>query len=185
MSILPGVVLTLVVASAPAQQRFVPAVAQTYGDEESESGAVFATAITLPPNIVMAPEYDELVDAMLRLSPTFRAQCSRIARASGLRVTVRRSLLAPSQSALTRMVRQHGRLEAEVEIGPFGDVIVLVAHEFEHIVEQLDGVDLASMAGRSGTGVRADPKTGHFETERAIAIGQRVAREASRAVARR
>jgi hypothetical protein len=186
MAALMGAILLLTLPAGPAPQRFASSAVRPYGDAESESRAVFATAVGLPPNITMSAAFDDPVGAMLRLSPTFRAQCSRIGRAEQLHVTVRRSLLAPSQSAMTRLVRQDdGRLDAEVEVGPLGDAIMLVAHEFEHIIEQLDGVDLASMAVRPGTGVRSDPKTGQFETERAIAIGQRVARETSRAVARR
>jgi len=185
MFMLIGAVLSLAVPVASAQQRFVSAAVQSFGDEQAESPAVFVAAVRLPPNVQMPAEYDDLVDAMLLSSPTFRAQCTRIARAPQLHITVRRSLFAPPQSAMTRLVRQAGRLDAEVELSPFGDVVLLIAHEFEHIIEQLDGVDLGSLAGRSGTGVRTDPRTGQFETERAIAIGQRVAREASRAVARR
>jgi hypothetical protein len=186
MAALMGAILLLTLPAGPALQRFASNVVHPYGDAESESRAVFATPVGLPSNVTMPAAFDDLVDTMLRLSPTFRAQCSRIGRAEQLHVVVRKSLLAPPQSAVTRLVRQDdGRLDAEVDVGPLGDAILLIAHEFEHIIEQLDGVDLASMAVRAGTGVRSDPRTGQFETERAIAVGQRVARETSRAVARR
>jgi hypothetical protein len=178
--------LLLIVPAVPAQPRFVSAVVHLYGDDDSESRAVFSNPVSLPPNVIMPADYDDLVEGMLRSSPTFRGQCSRIGRATQLHIVVQRSVLAPAQSALTNLVRQSGgRIHAGVEIGMLGDVVMLIAHEFEHIIEQLDGVDLAAMAGRAGTGVRADPRTGQFETERAIAIGQRVAREVSRAVARK
>lgn len=186
MTVLVGALLVLILPAAPAQQRFASAAVHSYGDDESDSRPVYSTSVSLPPNVRMEAGYDDLVDAMLRSSPTFRGQCTRIGRATRLQIVVRRSLLAPTQSAVTHLTRQiDGRLDAEVEVGPLGDVVPLIAHEFEHIIEQLDGVDLPAMAGRSGTGVRSDPRTGHFETERAIAIGQRVAREVSRAVARR
>jgi hypothetical protein len=171
--------------AAQAQARVV-SVVQPYNDEASESGAVFAASVGVPPNVSVPAEYEDLLDAMLRSSPTFRAQCTRIARANQLRITVRRSLFAAPQAALTNLTRnEDGRIDAEVEVGLFGDVTLLVAHEFEHILEQLDGVDLVGMANRPGTGVHADPRTGQFETERAIAIGRRVAKEVSRATARR
>ncbi len=50
----------------------------------------------------------------------------------------------------------------------------LVAHEIEHILEQLDGVDLKTQAG-SGAVWKSDD--GAFETRRAIEAGKRVARE--------
>lgn len=186
MSILIGAILLLTVPATPAQQRLASSVVHRYGDEDSESRAVFTAPVSLPPNVAMPAAYDDLIDAMLRSSPTFRGQCTRIGRAGYLRIVVQRSLSAPPQSAVTRVVRQSdGRLEAHVEVGLFGDVVTLIAHEFEHVIEQLDGVNLAAMAGRSGTGVHTDPGSGQFETERAIAIGQRVAHEVSNAVARR
>jgi len=181
-----GALVLLTLPLVPAQPQIASAVVHPYGDENSESGAVFSTPVGLPPNVAVPPPYDDLVNDMLRSSPTFRAQCSRLAAATRLHVSVQRSLLAPPQSAVTRLVRHNdGRIEADVEIGLFGDIVLLIAHEFEHIIEQLDDVNLPAMADRSGTGVRLDPTTGHFETERAIAVGHRVAREASRAVARR
>jgi hypothetical protein len=186
MTTLIGALLMLIVPAVPAQQRFVSTVVHQYGDEDSESRAVFSSPVSLPPNVAIPADYDDLVDGMLRSSPTFRSQCSRIGRATQLHIVVQRSVFAPPQSAFTTLVRHSGgRIDAGVEVGVLGDVVLLIAHEFEHIIEQLDDVDLAAMAGRPGTGVRTDPRTGQFETERAIAIGQRVAREVSRAVARK
>ena len=54
----------------------------------------------------------------------------------------------------------------------------LIAHEIEHIIEQLDGVDLRakSRLRAAGSGDVADIEA--YETTRAIVTGQRVAREA-------
>ena len=49
-----------------------------------------------------------------------------------------------------------------------------LAHEFEHLIEQLDGVDLRALA-KEGEARRLPD--GAFETERAIAAGQQVAGE--------
>jgi hypothetical protein len=183
--LLNGAFIVVTLLAVPAQQRLASAVVNTYGDERAEVRAV-SGAVGLPANVAMPSAYDELVTAMLRSSPTFRGQCSRIARTPHLSVVVRRSISAPAQAAVTHVFRRpDGRLDAEVEVGLFGDVALLLAHEFEHIVEQLDGVDLAGMAARPGTGVRTDPRTGQFETDRAIAIGRRVAREVSRDATRR
>ena len=180
-----GVLLLTTFPASPAQQLLASGVVRPYGDEDAESREVFSRPVSLPSNVTMPADYDDLIDAMLRTSPTFRAQCTRIAHASQLHIVVQRSLGAPPQSALTHLVRQGDRLDANVEIGLFGDVVLLIAHEFEHIIEQLDGVNLTAMADRSGTGVRTDPRTGQFETDRAVAVGQRVAHEVSRAVVRR
>jgi hypothetical protein len=72
-----------------------------------------------------------------------------------------------------------GRLRATVRIGEPNRAAELIAHEFEHIVEQLDGIDLRSKASLEATGVRqchcADVNA--FETMRAVHVGRRVARE--------
>src|SRR3954465_5033562 len=185
MTILIGAILLLIIPAVPAQQPRVSNVVRAYGDDDIDRPSVIPGPVALPDNIVVARAYQDLVDAMLRRSPTFRSQCSRIGAAPHLRIVVRRSPLALTPTAVTHMTRQHGRIDAEVEVGPLGDPILLIAHEFEHVIEQLDEVDLAAMADRRRTGVRSDPNSGFFETERAIAIGKRVERELSRAIARR
>ena len=57
----------------------------------------------------------------------------------------------------------------------------LVAHELEHVVEQLDRVDLPRRATAAASGVTRGPRGAlfpeYFETERARQIGRRVAGE--------
>lgn len=186
MTIFTVAFVLVMLPAPPAQQRLASTAVRSYGDEHAESRAVFSSPVSLPSNVSVPGAYDDLVDTMLRSSPTFRAQCSRIATTPGLHVSVQRSLNPAPQAALTHLIRQSdGRLEADVEIGLFGDVTMLLAHEFEHIIEQLDGVNLVALADRAGTGVRTNPRNGQFETERAIEMGQRVAREVTRAAARR
>jgi hypothetical protein len=137
----------------------------------------------VPANIVIPGAYRPAVAAMLRYSPTFRRQCSRIALTPDLRIAIMPSLLPGilPDEALTRIVRRpDGRMVADVQLGTVGDPVLLIAHEFEHILEQLDGVDLASMASRSATGVHQRPGSEHFETDRAIAAGRQVADEVQR-----
>lgn len=157
--------------------RTASTVARPYLEDEGTSAPARAAP---PPNIVIAAAYRETVESMLRSSGTFRRQCSRIARAADLRVVIERSLLAgqTGDDARTRMTRlPDGGLVASVEVGYLGDPVLLIAHEFEHILEQLDGVDLRSMAARADTGVREIATSGQFETDRAIAAGRQVARE--------
>jgi hypothetical protein len=131
----------------------------------------------------IAPELKALVADMCRRAPTFRRQVVRLAREPGLDVTVSRGRFALGGRMLARtaMTRLDGQLRtASVEV-PGGDpmtVVELLAHELEHIVEQLDGVELASWAGRSGvTRVGGFDREAPFETERARQIGRRVAGE--------
>ena len=54
------------------------------------------------------------------------------------------------------------------------DLTELIAHEFEHVLEQLDCVDLRALAHTGDSRQLAD---GAFETARAIIAGQQVAGE--------
>ena len=51
----------------------------------------------------------------------------------------------------------------------------LIGHEFEHIIEQLDGIDLVRVQQQGLSGVTLGHK--HFETVRADTTGKRVALE--------
>jgi hypothetical protein len=172
------VLLAAIILAQPAQQLVSFDSVFPYTED-----APAATTPVESENVVIPEDgVRRTVAAMLRASPTFRRQCARIGRTSALRVVVTRSLMSArlAADALTRITRAaDGRVVAEVELGPSGDQVMLLAHEFEHILEQLDGVDLAAMAARSGTGVRRCPYEG-FETERAIAVGRQVSAEVSR-----
>jgi hypothetical protein len=124
-----------------------------------------------------------IVVDMCRRSSTFRRQVVRLARQDGLEVTVSAGLVARSGRARARtaMTRVDGQVRSATVEVPYGDavtVVELVAHEFEHILEQLDGVNLAAWAGRSGVvRVGGSNPDGAFETERALQVGRLVAGE--------
>ena len=139
------------------------------------------TQLATPSNVVVPRLYQAMVDAMLRRSPTFRRQCVRLSGEGGLTVQL---VIGPHTQrsdlrAMTRISRtETGQLVAVVEIPPLRDVEELIAHEFEHIIEQLDGVDLAAQAQLSQTGVTQTGRDGGiFETVRATRMGLRVASE--------
>ena len=74
-------------------------------------------------------------------------------------------------------------MTATVVIGQATDIVELIAHEIEHIIEQLDEIDLASKATVPHSGVKALDHDGPvFETVRARVIGVRVAQEVRRGV---
>ena len=140
--------------------------------------------LAAPANLVVSRMFRPLVESMLRDSPTFRRQCLRISGAQDL--TVRLDIRGvPSRldvRATTKLTRQeHGRLSAVIDISVRHDVEELIAHEFEHVIEQLDGVDLASWATRPHTGVKSllyDANV--FETTRAKRVGLKVVSELAR-----
>ena len=144
-------------------------------------GEVELCAMLLPA-LHIEKALEPIVAEMCRRSPTFRRQLIRLAGAPGLVVTVAISRVRISShvEATTRFAREHGLLRrADVAIGPAdtASFVELIAHELEHVLEQLDGVNLAQLA--QGPGVRSN---GHqrgrfFETARARQIGLDVAAE--------
>jgi hypothetical protein len=118
---------------------------------------------------------------MLRESPTFRRQMLRIAAAHQLVVYLK--MTAPmwpkSVRATTQFVRGgNGLLAAIIEITPLDNDVELIAHELEHVIEQLDDIDLRARARQPNSGVHATMGGGAvFETIRATRVGQQVARE--------
>jgi Tol biopolymer transport system component len=135
--------------------------------------------VRLPANLSAdAPALTSLFRQMWQSSRTFRRQCQRLAAAGELRVmvflNVRQPPPAPAQ-AWTTLEHRHGQLvSARVYVRRSADTVQAVAHEIEHIIEQLDGVDLPAQAGSDHVWHTADQA---FETRRAVAAGRRVAWE--------
>ncbi len=74
-----------------------------------------------------------------------------------------------------------GLLLAYVSVGPGGKQTEWIAHEFEHILEQLDGVDLRELARRGREGVWfSGPDV--IESDRATRAGRAVLEETLRPI---
>jgi hypothetical protein len=153
--------------------------------------AAAASAQTLPPqtlpvgpalvpaNIHASPALLHLLSRMARRSATFRAQCARISGTPGLVVRMRFAGLRDDRPFYARTtVRRHeyGAVIAEVDLYAPIDAVEIVAHEFEHLVEQIQGTDLRTLARVRGSGV-TEVRRGEFETQRAVEAGRRVAAE--------
>jgi hypothetical protein len=129
----------------------------------------------VPASIHIVGEVRRDVQQLLRTSPTFRAQWERLATTPGLLVRMRISAQLDGtrmrgRTVITRL--GNGRLLAMVELAPGIRRTEWIAHEFEHVIEQIEGVELAALADR-GAGVwRSAERT--FETRRAIRAGRRV-----------
>lgn len=126
---------------------------------------------TLPTNVEIPAEMRaELVKTWQR-SATFRQQCARIAAASHLTIRmeylIRTALQLQSYRALTTYKRRpDGTAHALVRISIDSLLPELVGHEFEHVIEQLDGLPLRTLATYANASVtRSD--NGIYETERA------------------
>ena len=132
--------------------------------------------VQLPANLD-AGSFQPVVETMWRRSPTFRRQCARVSAAERLSVILlpEDPLRRPSYSARTVMKFDQGSLiSAHVYITRFDDPVELIAHEFEHVLEQLDGIDLTAHLETGNVRRRED---GAMETLRATEVGRRVARE--------
>jgi hypothetical protein len=145
------------------------------------AGDAIPRQLALPQNLVVSAMHRPLVESMLRDSPTFRRQCVRIAAEP--RLTVHLSVSPPprryTHRAMTQLTRNaQGHLTAVVNIAPFEDTRELIAHEFEHVIEQLDGVDLAARAALPHSGVTPIGHRGTvYETTRAQRVGLKVVSE--------
>jgi hypothetical protein len=122
-----------------------------------------------------------LLAELLRKSATFRRQWAQIIAAAHVRVavvtTAPLSGLTVTPRARTTMVHfAYGLLKARIEIPAAADHAELLAHEFEHIIEQIEGLDLAELSRTRDSGVvRKDD--GMYETIRARAAGRAAAAE--------
>ena len=131
----------------------------------------------------VAPQLRDIVVDLCRRSSTFRRQVARLADAEGLTVTVQQVALPATaawraQAAMKRVDGQLRSANVQVDTGRTNQVAELIAHEFEHILEQLDGVDLKRWVGRSGVRrIGPDREEAPFETERARQVGRLVAGE--------
>ena len=147
--------------------------------EPGSFGREFANA-DRPCNLVVPGAIRPVLRMMWERSPTFRLQCARIGAESRLvvRLYTATSVTQSGGRATSRIIRDPaGRLDAHVYLAsPIAParLVELIAHELEHIVEQLDGVELDRIARRAPATVwQLGPGT--FETARAVRIGQRVA----------
>jgi len=71
-------------------------------------------------------------------------------------------------------------VSAQIVLASPSDTVELIAHELEHLIEQLDGADVSDRRVVAGT-----HSSGHaYESGRAIEAGQRVAREVDSALCR-
>ena len=131
----------------------------------------------LPRNISSPSYLRPLLLTMLRRSATFRHQCEVIDGAEHARITLRLTIVRSGMyRALTRVTRRaNGLITMSMEFPAPGDFVEVIGHEFEHAVEQLEGIDLKAMSERCHDAyVTAD---GAYETIRAIRAGRAVLKE--------
>jgi hypothetical protein len=163
---------------AHLRARHSSSVMQLHVDDESALPQF--GEVRLPPNLIVSVPLQETVESMLRDSPTFRRQCARLTHSPSITVSVEQVIIpaaARSLAVTDFSFDRGGRIVAHVQLGQAPDREEAIAHEFEHIIEQLDGVDLPSLARHATAGVRVTDHIDRFETERAVAMGRQVTHE--------
>jgi hypothetical protein len=173
------VVLALVAAVGAAAQSSIPS--HPIDDSRPPSNGSTAAVAQLPVNLVVPSRMVPLVWSMWLQSPTFRRQCQRLSQHPEIVVEFELTARVARNSGRARLKRRPGGMTAAVQIGlrePSG-YVELIAHELEHVLEQLDGTDLATFERLGVDGVvRANHE--HYDTLRARSIGRAVARESRR-----
>src|SRR5215203_4214853 len=132
----------------------------------------------LPANVTFPRDLERAIARIYDRSPTFRAQCERIAAADHARIDVRIDPKMPSRCrAFSVIDRRDGQIVAEVHLPPSSDHTELLAHELEHVIEQIEGLNLRRLSRQKGSGVH-EIERGLFETDRAQMAGRVVMTEA-------
>jgi Tol biopolymer transport system component len=178
LSALSSVFLVLAELAGLRAQGSVPPGGAVSTSGRGEAPVSSVRPFVLPSNLEADPVFQPFLDRMSQSSPTFGRQVSRLVAETGLHVKVLvEDRPRPTQSSNARTVLTHrggSLVSAHVYLKPSPHAMELIAHELEHVLERLDGVDLQTQAGsgmvwKSGDGV--------FETRRAIEVGRRVAQE--------
>lgn len=132
----------------------------------------------LPRNLRVPENMRPMLMRMLETSPTFRRQIATLTAKPAVRMTVTYGGMRGDRNyhALST-VRKHewGAMLVDTTVFVPTDLVEIIAHELEHVCEQMEGVDLPSLSRRKGVGVYN--LNGHYETVRAIRAGQSASRE--------
>jgi hypothetical protein len=134
----------------------------------------------LPVNLLVPDSLAPRVISMWRQSPTFRRQCARLAEHPHVIVQIALVNGVRGAVARSRVGWRKGSLTASVQIDLLKPerMVEAIAHELEHVLEQIDGRDLPLLAARGLEGVV--DRGNAFETARARSVGRTVASEVRR-----
>jgi hypothetical protein len=175
-SLRPVVLSTFLFATRLA----APAHAQPLLEPSSAPPLPAATVLSPAVNIQVDPLLRPLIAKLLEKSPTLRRQWEAIGAAAAVRVSVmstpllREALSARARTEVSRFAL--GGIRAVVELPAVVDITELLPHELEHVIEQIEGLNLPALARSGAAGVR-EISRGVFETSRARDAGLLAVRE--------
>lgn len=138
-----------------------------------------STQPKLPLNISAPKMLRPLLEKMLLASPTFRRQCEEIDRARHLKIYIKllRTHYNKGYRAVSNVKRyEGGLLKVRMELLMPDDLVELIGHEFEHVLEQIEQIDLEAQVFTKVSDISRN-HDGSFETARAIQAGRRVRME--------
>lgn len=138
----------------------------------------------IAPNIWVQPLLREAVDEAMQSSATFREQVRLVAaqRRAHVAITVDpdSSRHVTSRAHAELRTYSSGVLVVLITLPGVRDAQELVAHELEHVIERLAGVNLRREAARGTPGV-SKMADGRLESQRALDAGLAVKTEVARA----
>lgn len=140
-----------------------------------------ARRVPLPANVVIDAAIRDEVEELVALSPTLARQFA-VVGAAPAKVEIRVSLArlpAFRRAEATISRYEAGFVAAQITLPPSADFAELLAHEIEHVVEQIEGVDLRAIAR---TGGATQDVSGIYETVRARDAGRAAAHEVEQAL---
>lgn len=145
----------------------------------SEANEMVTVAPAMPPTIQVETLLRSITARMLAKSPTFKRQCHVIGGSDSIVVKVR--VVPAARNSFTRATTTFRRYTsgltiADVEIPAASPVVELIAHEFEHIAEYVEGVNLRTLV-RERPEEAYQMRDGSFETNRAVDAGRTAVKE--------
>ena len=155
---------------------FILSVLLTTGLSHEALASGSLTPLEFPRTLRAQKVLQPQISHMLATSPTFREQCARLDKADKLAVILRLNPALPKTLFRARStIRRYssGLLIVSVEVAPGSEQAGWIAHEFEHVLEVVEGKNLQAMARSSKPGVW-NSVDGMIETERATAAGRDV-----------
>jgi hypothetical protein len=133
---------------------------------------------TLPSNVFM-PRYFQIVfHELLNRSITFKHQCRQINATHKLRITIQFHPSLPNRFRSLSKVRRtkNDYIIIVVQVALTSDYVEMLGHEFEHALEQVEGLNLQELSKLKKCRVYRQ-WNGSYETERAIQAGRTVSNE--------
>jgi hypothetical protein len=162
-----------------------PAAAQVFDRDPDAAGPRLSSSrefirsheSRFPANLIVPDVVRPVVKSMWQRSPTFRRQCARLAGRPDVTVRIELAIGVRDGWARSYVRRSDQGLSPAVQIELRRPALYVeyVAHELEHVLEQVDGTDVARLAAQGLDGVVDLGR--HYETARARWVGRTVARE--------